>query len=153
MHQGQKLRYHTHTTVGILNYKSTIHNTPVMSASGAVVQWQLLQRGVHLTPFTPHLHPPVMSPRLCRGGRTHLSIHKAWGLSHELTMTAVTFKCLLVMNEARLMEFFKMMSTTDTYFICNKILWTKASGAWAKFSHANLGNHYPPSSGRICTAT
>ena len=66
----------THTTVGILNYKSTIHNTPVMSAPGAVVQWQLPQRGVHLTPFTPHLHPPVMSPRPCRGGRTRLSIHK-----------------------------------------------------------------------------
>ena len=35
-------------------------------------------------------------------------------------MTAMTFKCLLVMNEACLMEVFKMMSTTDTYSICNE---------------------------------
>ena len=113
----------THTTVGILNYKSTIHTTPVMSAPGAVVQWQLPQRGVHFTPFTPHLHPPVMSPRPCRGGRTRLPIHKTWGFSLEPTMTAMTFKCLLVMNEACLMELFKMMSTIDTYFICNKKLY------------------------------
>ncbi len=48
-------------------------------------------------------------------------------------MTAVTFKCLLVMNEAYLMELLKMMLTTDTC-ICIKNVYiymnaNKASGA------------------------
>ncbi len=112
----------THTTVGLLNYISAIRNTPVMSAPRAVVQCQLPQRGVHFTPLTPHLHPPVMSPRPCSSGRTCLSIHKTWGFSREPTMIAVTFNCLLVMNEACLMELLKMMLTTDTC-ICIKNVW------------------------------
>ena len=142
----------THTSVGLLTIYPLF--TIVMWAPGAVVQWQLPQRGVHFTPLTPHLHPPVMSPRPCRGGRPRLSIHRTWEFSREHTMTAVTFKCLLVMNEAYLMELLKMMLTTDTC-ICIKNVYiymnaNKASGAWAKFSNYATMAH---SLGSTCTAT
>ena len=141
----------THTTVGILNYKSAIHNTPVMSAPGAVVQWQLPQRGVHFTPLTPHLHPPVMSPRPCRGGRPRLSIHRTWEFSREHTMTAVTFKCLLVMNEACLMELLKMMLTTDTC-ICIKNVWMQTMHLVPE-QNSQICATMAHSLGSTCTAT